>query len=81
MFGDPTIVITKHDLDTLRADAVLKYAEYLQAEQRLWDGGKGFADKYNVSGSSYFKYFSLTNWYHSLLNWSSDALRVFFKSP
>jgi hypothetical protein len=34
MFGDPTIVITKHDLDTLRADAVLKYAEYLQAEQR-----------------------------------------------
>ena len=73
MFGDPTIVITKHDLDTLRADAVLKYAEYLQAEQRLWDGGKGFADKYNVSGSSYFKYFSLTNWFFTKP--SSDALR------
>jgi hypothetical protein len=36
--------VTKPDLDTLKADAVNKYAEYIQAEKRLWDVEDGFAD-------------------------------------
>ena len=36
--------MTKADLDTLKADALNKHADYVKAEQKLWDTKNGFAD-------------------------------------